>query len=134
MKSAPHLPPFAEVVRLAELVALDLPTIELARMYKHREFTDHVIDILWPKITARGRAYYKGLSTYEGRLCQPHNNTTRFVISHACTECNREKLAEYRQSHPEKAKVAHALWHQANRDYVNAYKRARRALKREQAA
>jgi hypothetical protein len=58
--SRPKLPLFSEVVRLAEQTDCRVSINDLARMHKHCEFSEEVVDALWPAATARRRAMLTG--------------------------------------------------------------------------
>ena len=124
MSARPKLPSLAEVIALAEQTGLDVSVVDLARMHKHSAFSEQVVSVSWPRVTARQAAFLAGHKQYVGVPCKC-GGTLRHVASRTCVPCHRER----NRGKPAKP----SNWHAENREYLRNYLRAWRAKRKEQA-
>lgn len=123
--SKPKLPPLSEVLALAEQADCRVSITDLARMHKHCEFSEVVVDALWPDATARRRAMLTGHKRYVGVPCNTCGGTLRNVASNTCTPCQNERRRGQKYA---------SNWHAENRDYLRLYLKAWRLRRKEMAA
>ena len=126
MSARPKLPSLAEVIALAEQTGLDVSVVDLTRMHKHSAFSEQVVSVLWPRVTARQAAFLAGHKQYVGAPCKHCGGTLRHVASRTCVPCHQER----KRGKPAKP----SNWHAENREYLRNYLRAWRAKQKEQAA
>ena len=132
--SRPKLPDFTTVIALAEQTDCRVSLIDLARMHKHGEYSEQVVNALWPDAHPRVKAAYMGLKRYEGGACKKCGNTSRLVSNCSCVICLAKHMRDYYAARPELKKAEDARWYQQNKQYKCLATKARRERIREQTA
>jgi hypothetical protein len=75
------------------------------------------------EIISRAEAKAAGMTRYfTGKPCPKGHVAERIVSSRACLECDREKIAEYRERNPDRRIAYSAFYYEANRDQIRAAK------------
>lgn len=149
--SRPNLPDFSAVIQLAEQTDCRVSLIDLARMHKHSEYSEQVVNALWPDATPRTKAAYMGLKRYESQPCVRCGCTQRYTSGTNCVTCTAMRRDEFYRANPEKRNSS-LKWQKANAEYYalrmrawrsanlekvkqhNANNRAKRAVTKEQTA
>ncbi len=126
--SKPKLPPLSEVVALAEQADCRVSINDLARMHKHGEMSEKVVDALWPDLSPRTKAAYMGLSVYAGRHCANCDGQLRRVSSRECVHCAVMRCRAYYDKNRADIIQQNLEYSRANREYLNTYYRAKYQL------
>lgn len=126
--SKPKLPPLSEVLALAEKVDCRVSITDLARMHKHCEFSEKVVDALWPDASPRVKAIYQGLGVYVGRHCGNCDGQLRRVSSRECVHCAVIRCRAYYDKNRADIIQQKLEYSRANREYLNTYYRAKYQL------
>lgn len=130
--SKPKLPPLSEALALAEQADCRVSITDLARMHKHCEFSEVVVDALWPDASPRVKAIYQDLGVYVGGHCGNCDGQLRRVSSRDCVRCAAMRCRAYFDQNKTAIAQQKLNYSRANRDYINTYKRAKYQMDAEQ--